>query len=160
MEIIQNSELRKLCTFGTKFRENPPLNVDHIRSQLKDEVGSLAVKICQKYRKSRVSMKKWKACLFRNLVAKLMSCKERVKYSGSVLNKEKCKRELTRLQDRYVITVVDKAAGNFAFTCKKFYFLRLAKELIMNYQISGNDTYTHLDSTKEQLVRNAQLHIV
>ena len=44
-------------------------------------------KICQKYRKSRISMKKWRACLFRNLVAKLMSCKERMRYSTSVLNK-------------------------------------------------------------------------
>ena len=30
-----------------------------------------------------------------------------------VLSRGGCKRELDRLQDRYVITVVDKAAGNF-----------------------------------------------
>ena len=52
MEIIQDSELRDLCTYGTKFRENPPLDVNRIRAQLKDEIGKLSVKICQKYRKS------------------------------------------------------------------------------------------------------------
>ena len=44
---------------------------------------------------------------------KLMSCKENKVYKGSVLSRIQCKRELDRLQDKYVITVVDKAAGNF-----------------------------------------------
>ena len=50
MEIIKNSELRNLCTFGTKFRENPPLDVNRVKAQLKEEVGKLVVKICQKYK--------------------------------------------------------------------------------------------------------------
>ena len=52
-----------------------------------------------------------------------------------------CKNELNRLQERFVITVVDKASGNFDFTCRKFYFLKLAEELGLNNAIPGNDTY-------------------
>ena len=56
LALIQNAELRKLCSYGTKFRENPPLNINRIRAQLKDEVGKLMIKISQKYRKSRLSL--------------------------------------------------------------------------------------------------------
>ena len=38
------------------------------------------------------------------VVAKLMSCKDSVRYNGPVLSKGECKRELDRLQERYVIS--------------------------------------------------------
>ena len=69
-----------------------------------------------------------------------MSCKDSVSYNGPVLSKGECKRELDRLQERYVITVVDKAAGNFAFTCRKFYFMKLASELGLDGEHPGNET--------------------
>ena len=37
--------------------------------------------------------------------------------------------------------MVDKASGNYAFTCRKFYFLKLAEELGLNNATPGNDTY-------------------
>jgi hypothetical protein len=46
---------------------------------------------------------------------------------------------LDRLKEEFEITV---AAGNFSFTCKKFYFLRLAEELGFDSDVPGNDTYT------------------
>ena len=58
-----------------------------------------------------------------------------------ILSSIACKNELKRLQERFVVTVVDKASGNFAFTCKKFYFLKLAEELGLNNPNPGNDTY-------------------
>ena len=59
----------------------------------------------------------------------------------SILSSIACKNELRRLQEWFVVTVVDKASGNFAFTWKKFYFLRLAEELGLNNANPGNDTY-------------------
>jgi hypothetical protein len=51
----------------------------------------------------------------------------------------------------FVITVVDKAPGNFAFTCTKFYFLRLAEELGLNNEIPGNETYSYTDETEQEI---------
>ena len=34
-----------------------------------------------------------------------------------------------------------QAAGNYAFTCKKFYFLKLAEELGLNNPTPGDETY-------------------
>ena len=48
--------------------------------------------------------------------------------------------------------MVDKAANNFAFTCKKFYFLKLATELGMDNVTPGNDTYVHCPDSEAQLV--------
>ena len=63
------------------------------------------------------------------------------KYNKPMLSNLSCKNELKRLQERFVITVVDKASGNFAFTCRKFYFLKLAEELGLANANPGNDTY-------------------
>ena len=63
-----------------------------------------------------------------------------------------CKRDLESLQSRFVITVVDKAANNFAFTCKKFYFLKLAEELGLNNITPGNETYVHTPLSETDIV--------
>ena len=64
------------------------------------------------------------------------------------------KKELDRLKKDFVITVVDKAAGNFAFICKKLYFLKLAEELGLNNPVPGNDTYCFAPGSEADLVCN------
>ena len=153
--IIQNRELRKLCSYGTKFRENPILNIDRIKAQLLREIGGLITGICRKFRLPRSALKNWGSFLRRALISKLMSCKGRLNYSGSVLSRNECKRELDTLQNRYVITVVDKAAGNFAFTCRKFYFLRLASELGLDNEDPGNETYGFIRDTEVEVINRS-----
>ena len=68
-----------------------------------------------------------------------------------ILSTQASKKELERLQKLYVITVVDKAAGNFAFTCKKFYYLRLAQELGLDNPTPGNDTYEYQGSSESDV---------
>ena len=150
--LIQNSDLRSVFEFGTKFCENPILKTANLRAQFKDDIGKLITKICQKYKKSRRVFKDWKSCLLNNLTSKMMSCKHSNSYRYPVLSKIECKTELARLQDKYVITVVDKAAGNFAFTCKKFYFLKLAVELGLDNDIPGNETYQFVQDSETQVI--------
>ena len=47
--------------------------------------------------------------------------------------------------------MVDKAAGNFAFTCKKFYFLKLCQELGINNIQPGNDTYLYVNRSEQEV---------
>ena len=60
---------------------------------------------------------------------------------------------------KYVITVVDKAAGNFAFTCRKFYFIKLAQELGLDNRIPGNDTYEYQDSSEQLICSNLEIKL-
>ena len=73
-----------------------------------------------------------------------MSRKSRIQF-GSILVPVwfhwGCKQKLRTLQGKYVITVVGKAAGNFAFTYKKFHFLKLASELGLDNKDQGNESY-------------------
>ena len=48
--------------------------------------------------------------------------------------------------------MVDKAAGNFAFTCRKFYFLKLATELGLDNEIPGNDTYEFVQDSEDRVI--------
>ena len=68
-----------------------------------------------------------------------------------MLSNRKSKAELDRLRERYVITVVDKAANNFAFTCRKFYFLKLAVELGLDNITPGNETYSYTNETEQAI---------
>ena len=54
------------------------------------------------------------------------------------------------------LTVVDKAAGNYAFTCKKFYLSRLAKELGLDGDSLGNETYEYVEATEEEICSKIQ----
>ena len=152
LEIIENPELRKLCAFGTKFRENPLLDFGKIKAQIKKDIDSLAGKIASKFRVSRSIFKKWKDSLFHNFCQKLFSCFGNKSYQKPVLMNRDCKNELDRLRDKFVITVVDKASGNFAFCCKKLYFLKLAKELGLDNPQPGNDTYTFIQDSEDNIV--------
>ena len=89
---------------------------------------------------------------FKQLKTKLNSCKTSKTYQSPVLSNKSCKIELNRLRTNFVITVVDKAAGNFAFTCKKFYFLRLAEELGLHNLNPGNETYNFTQENEMQIV--------
>ena len=46
---------------------------------------------------------------------------------------------------------MDKAAGNLAFICKKFYLIRLAQELGIENQLPGNDTYEYVNSSESDI---------
>ena len=97
-------------------------------------IGSLARK--HKIRKS--SFERWKIELLKIVSNRLDEKRYNNQYRKPSLGNFHCKQELARLQDQFVITVVDKAAGNYAFTCKKLYLLVLAKELGLNREILGN----------------------
>ena len=93
----------------------------------------------------------WKSKVLAQFNAKIDLLARTKQFEPPVLSDRSCKNELDRLQSNYVITVVDKAAGNFAFTCKKFYFLRLAQELGLHNDQPGNDTYELQDRTEQEI---------
>ncbi|MCP4490063.1 MAG: hypothetical protein GY820_22510, partial [Gammaproteobacteria bacterium] len=61
---------------------------------------------------------------------------------------------LQDLHNKYVIVPADKAANNYVFVCKKYYFDVLTKELGIEMtsnglKIQGNVTYQECNETKE-----------
>ena len=160
LDIIQDTKLRELCSFGTKFRENPFLDVSKIHSDILKNFDYLKGKIARKFSIPVAGFKKWKHTFSEVLRNKLKMCSRLFKYRIPVLSEHGCMQELRRLKDKYVITVVDKAANNFAFTCKKFYFMKLASELGMDNPNPGNDTYFHRVDSEFQIVEQIKNDLV
>ena len=141
LNIIQETDLRKLCSFGTKFRDIPRFNLGSIKEKFRNNCKTLMSKISKKFKIPHSALKLWKKCIISNFDEKLQSIAKDTRFNVPTLSKRSCLNELKRLQEKFVITVIDKAAGNYAFTCKKFYFLRLAEELGLNNPTPGNETY-------------------
>ena len=77
--------------------------------------------------------------------------------STTAHNWKSCQRSIQVLQKDFVITTVDKASGNFAFICKKFFISVLLKELGFNmqsFQPVGNVTYSPCSSMALDIVND------
>ena len=159
MNIIEDEKLRELCTYGTKFRENPLLNIESIKKAVSKSFDSLKTRVAKKLSVHVSCLKDWKNKFVNIFNNKLMACSVKQTYKFPVLSNINSKNELARLKDKYVITVVDKASNNFSFTCKKFYFLKLATELGMDNESPGNDTYVHISSSENGLVSDIKQDI-
>ena len=160
LNIIEDSGLRELCSFGTKFRENPVINIAKIKSQFVKNIDSFITKISRKFSTPKSALKEWRGLFIRNFLNKIYTFHSGRNYKLPVLSSNESKSELVRLQGKYIITVVDKAANNFAFTCKKYYFIKLAEELGMNNLTPGNETYSHIDRTEGQIVEKIKSDIM
>ena len=152
LDIIEDEKLRELCSYGAKFRENPFLNLNSIRTSVIKSFDNLKTRIVRKFSIQAASLKNWRNSFVNNFNDKLMACSVKHTYRLPILSNFRSKNELARLKDKYVITVVDKAANNFAFTCKKYYFLKLASELGMDNALPGNETYIHTPRTEAEVV--------
>ena len=159
LNLIQDEKLRELCSFGVKFRENPFLDVNKVMKSVFKCFDNLKSRITRKFSVSAASLRNWKNSFENIFKDKILACSHRLQFRAPILSNHKSKNELARLKDKYVITVVDKAANNFAFTCKKFYFLKLASELGIDNVFPGNDTYIHSSSSESQIVASIKQEI-
>ena len=141
LNIIQEPGLRKICSFGTKFRDVPRLNPSKIKNQFCNNLKTLIGKISRKYKIPTSALKNWRKTMLSYFNDRLQFYAKNIIFNAPTLSKKVSQDELKKLQQKFVITVVDKASGNYAFTCKKLYFLKLAEELGLNNAIAGNDTY-------------------
>ena len=151
LNLIANQEVRDLFAFGTKFRETPLLNLQKCKEEMKSNINTLVRSLAKKHKIQKGKLDRWKKKLIDMVNKKLDVLSYTKYYKPPVLSKRECKAELDRLQERYVITVVDKAANNFSFTCKKFYLMRLAQELGLQNPTPGNETYQLMQESESEI---------
>ena len=151
LNIIQEPGLRKMCSYGTKFRDVPCFNLSSVKNRFHTNLGTLIGKISRKYKIPKSAFKDWKKVFLDYFNKRLQFQAKNKIYNAPTLSKKACQEELKKLQSKFVITVVDKASGNYAFTCKKLYFLKLAEELGLNNEIAGNDTYRFCPGDEETI---------
>ena len=160
LEIIDNDELRTVMTYGCKYREPVKLPFNEIKQSLIDSVDYFISSKSRKYSLRISAFNDWKKRILEILNNRMNFFK--VNYpnmfnpSKSIFKKNQIKNSLKRVQDKYIICRVDKAANNYAFICKKFYVKTILNELGYDensFQSIGNDTYQPCNENEEFYIR-------
>ena len=160
LALIGEVRLRELCGRGANYREVPQFDLRKVKAGLLRDVGSLTGSLAAKYKVRRSCFKKWRATFQRLIGDRLDGLGFTVRYQVPVLSNRESREELERLHGHFVVTVVDKAARNFGFICRKFYFLRLAGELGLDRVDPGNDTYRFVGITEEAICEQLRAGLV
>ena len=149
LNIVQNNSLKKLLSKGPNFREKKTINFSKAKSDIVSALDDLIERLKDKYNYSQHDFQSWKKKVIENLDLKVNKLKETVtvKRTSPVLSDVNALKHLDHLQQKYVITPIDKASNNFAFICKKFYLKKLLNEVDF---LNGNSpTYTKNASSAE-----------
>ena len=162
LNIVTNSKLRKLMSFGAKFREPVCTEPSKLKEILFAHVESFVSQKSTKYHLQADSFLAWKHKVKRiieNRINFFVRHKPEV-FSGSqsLLRDKDVSDCLSKLHEDYVIVVADKAANNYVFICKKYYTSVLLRELGIDpntLACNGNTTYSFFSEDKVNVIKNA-----
>ena len=148
LEIVENSKLRKVLSFGCKYRIPVNLPSSEIKKSLTESLDYFINSKSKKYKLNNDDFKTWKDRVseiitnrinfYENNYPNIFNERE------DILENEEVKICLKRLKRKYIICSIDKASNNFAFICKKLYTQILIKELgfdEITLDSIGNETY-------------------
>jgi hypothetical protein len=139
-DVANNYELTELMNRGTGYRIGYYNNaIPQFKQNLERFIYSTAIKYSMPYS----AFEEWKYYVVNDFIDEY----SRVRYKDDQVKLHLMRSYIKHLQDRFVITYVDKVASNYAFICKKLYC-----ELLTN---SYNDTtiYKKLD-LKQCIIEN------
>ena len=136
LDVIKNAELRGIMERGTKYRFQVGKNV--IETFIKD-VEDFIYKMAVKYSMPIETFEEWKHFVIKGFG----ECYRRNMY-GIYCEKLNLG-EIEKIQEKYIITYVDKATSNYALTCRKLYH----KSLLDCY--SNVTMYQHLNMSKRSI---------
>ena len=131
LRIIGNSKLRKLFSKGPNYRENKTINYQKCMSEICKSLDECAAKMAVKYKLEVKDFDNWKSKVKEKAAEKVRKLKfsRRPQPTKPILKDENALMYLKELQRKYVIVPIDKASNNISVICKRFYVMRLLKEV-------------------------------
>ena len=137
-------------TKGCNFRPPKIRNVDKAIASIIDGFDKYISFIRNKHNKIDIDFEEWKIAFTSKvrLLATKDSNVHKINYKLMINNK--IKDEIKLLQDKYVITSVDKASNNFAIICKKFYIDMIIKEIGFSVP---NNTYKLMPNNIDYFIK-------
>ena len=152
LRIIQNNKLRKLISKGPNYREPRFLNYEKCLTTIKTNLNEFSKQLIHKYKLQKGSLDDWENNIIEILNVKISQLKTKIKphQVKPILKDPVVLKCLDELHSKYVFVPIDKAANNIAIVCKKFYILRLLKEL--GISDTPSNTYRISSSTSENII--------
>ena len=158
LSIVKNNKLRKLFTKGPKFREPVSINwikaKEHIMEGLKMCVTNWCVSKALDNRVFVPYLSKAEE-LVDNKIESLM-VKTKIHKCRNVLGDPLVKNDLEELHQNFVVAPIDKATGNIAFICKRFYASVIVEELGLR-DASSSSTYKNITNKTSREVIDKHL---
>ena len=159
LNIVTNTKLRRLMSFGAKFREPVNMEPSKLKDILFSYVESFVSQKSAKYHLGPEFFKAWEnrvKTVIENRINFFMRYKPEVFLGGqSLLHDEEVSDYLNKLHKKFIIVVADKAANNFVFVCKKYYISVLLHELGIDpntLTCNGNTTYSFHSENKVSVI--------
>ena len=147
LNIIKNKKLKKLFKLGPTFRTIPRLDIQSIHTKLVEDFNSSVVKWCKKYFLPKAAFSPLMDYFSTFCLDHLFIFENKFSFTNDLnLSDPQLKVALNSLQDKYLITPIDKACNNIALTCKWYSIFITVSELGL-LPNTGNNTYinTHLE---------------
>ena len=145
--------MKNLFSKGPKFRESRGINWDDAIKAISGGVNDYTKKWCGEHKRSTEELEEWKVTVMKLVVERIEQLKSKVdtnRYNSTLNNKESAE-ELERLHRQFVIAPIDKASGNVAFICKRFYAEVLVRELGLREGYSNN-TYINISQNPNDII--------
>ena len=148
LRIIEDRKLRKLFCNGPKYREKTNENWPKFLKSFKFALDECVDTWSSKRSLDKRRFVEWKQHVLEEVKSRIRGLSRAYKRTRSVLQSPKSKAYLEGLQNNFVFVPIDKASGNIAIVCKKFYIEQTMKELCISEdsKIEKNGTYTPVDS--------------
>ena len=156
LDIVEDSNLRNIMKFGSKFRLEQYSPWDKVLMSLLDDLVDNAHRLSRKLKVSLSQFQPWIDKMYEVIGKRVSKLKSNHNMSTPIKNLATVsKPALSKLHDKFVVTTVDKAANNFAVICKKFFFTVLLNELGFDkdsFLPVGNITYLPVTDTASSIV--------
>ena len=157
LRIVENAKLRKLFSKGPNFRENKTINYSKCIKEIELSLHNCACNLASKYNLDISTFDNWISTVKRKVADKIriLKANKTPQQTKPVLKDENVLRYLAEFHHNYVIVPIDKAANNIAIICKRFYVMRLLKEVgalgnpDLTYQISNADPIDIINNNVE-----------
>ena len=155
LNIIQNGKLRALFSKGPNYREAKTINWRNIKKEISNSLSNFINQQCERLGMPTAVFSEWKVKIMEAIDEKTNALKHRNPHyrpSHSVFKDERAAQELLRLQEKYVISVVDKAVKNYSFICKWYYLKMIYNEIgILNV---NSNTYERVVESEADIIQN------
>ena len=156
LDIVENKKLKNLFHKGPKFRENKPVDWDKARTNIKVGIDDCINAWCNKYGCNINNFNEWKTKVLECVDSRINNLSKTIKISNHKLIHQhySAMQCLKHLHENFVITPIDKATGNVAIICKRFYAEVLIKELGLGSSSTKGSTYLKTTKSSDTIVRN------
>ena len=142
--IVSDDILRRCFSYGTKYRPIFHISKIHYYNKLCYFLRQYIIKYSQMYGVPLNAFSEW----FVKFKIMIMDMLDYSHSHHSIYKYKDIKASLALLQNKFIITTVDKASNNYSFICKRLYADRLWNEL-------NSNTFELVNIPQNQLINNA-----